>query len=79
MRDLLNPQAKRALRIIFIDEIDAITVPVENMMMSNDECGNTLNQLLVEIGGFGTDPVSSSSPLPTGRMCFDSALLRPGR
>ena len=43
--------------IIFIDEIDAIGVPEEKNSItgSNDERENTLNQLLTEMDGFGTN------------------------
>jgi ATP-dependent Zn protease len=41
--------------IIFIDEIDAVGRKRHNKLGSNDERDGTLNQLLVEMDGFGTD------------------------
>ena len=68
-------------RQVFIDEIDAIGKARGrgNMMGGNDERENTLNQLLVEMDGFGTTGqvvVLAGTNRPD---TLDPALLRPGR
>ena len=55
VRDLFKQAKQRAPAIIFIDEIDAVGRKRETRINSNDERDNTLNQLLVEMDGFGTD------------------------
>jgi len=57
VRDLFKQAKDKAPCIIFIDEIDAIgrARGKNSMMGGNDERENTLNQLLVEMDGFGTD------------------------
>lgn len=80
VRDLFKQAREKAPCIIFIDEIDAIgRARGKNVMMSNDERESTLNQLLVEMDGFGTD-VGIIVLAATNRPdVLDSALLRPGR
>ena len=80
VRDLFKQAREKAPCIIFIDEIDAIgRASGKNMMMSNDESENTLNQLLVEMDGFGTD-IGIIILAATNRPdVLDSAFLRPGR
>ena len=75
-------QAKdKAPCIIFIDEIDAIgrARGKNSMMGGNDERENTLNQLLVEMDGFGTDSGIIILAATNRPDVLDSALLRPGR
>jgi cell division protease FtsH len=80
VRDLFKQAREKAPCIIFIDEIDAIgRARGKNMMMSNDERENTLNQLLVEMDGFGTDLgiiILAATDRPD---VLDAALLRTGR
>ncbi len=80
VRDLFKQAREKAPCIIFIDEIDAIgRARGKNAMMSNDERESTLNQLLVEMDGFGTD-VGIIVLAATNRPdVLDNALLRPGR
>lgn len=82
VRDLFENAKKEAPAIVFIDEIDAIgkSRAAGAMMGGNDEREQTLNQLLAEMDGFGTE----SSPVivlaATNRPeILDAALLRPGR
>jgi AFG3 family protein len=80
VRDLFKKARENAPSIIFIDEIDAVGKKRNGKFSGgNDERDNTLNQLLVEMDGFGTD--SSVVVLAaTNRLdILDSALLRPGR
>ena len=80
VRVLFKQAREKAPCIIFIDEIDAIgRARGKNVMMSNDERENTLNQLLVEMDGFGTDLGIIILAATNRPDVLDSALLRPGR
>ena len=80
VRDLFKQAREKAPCIIFIDEIDAIgRARGKNMMMSNDERESTLNQMLVEMDGFGTDTGIIVLAATNRPDVLDSALLRPGR
>ncbi len=80
VRDLFKQAREKAPCIIFIDEIDAIgRARGKNIMMSNDERESTLNQLLVEMDGFGTDTGIIVLAATNRPDVLDSALLRPGR
>lgn len=80
VRDLFKQAREKAPCIIFIDEIDAIgRARGKNVMMSNDERESTLNQLLVEMDGFGTDSGIIVLAATNRPDVLDSALLRPGR
>ena len=81
VRDLFKQAKEKAPCIIFIDEIDAIgrARGKNSVMGGNDERENTLNQLLVEMDGFGTN-VGVIILAATNRLdVLESALLRPGR
>jgi len=80
VRDLFKQAREKAPCVIFIDEIDAIgRARGKNMMMSNDERESTLNQLLVEMDGFGGDSGIIVLAATNRPDVLDSALLRPGR
>src|SRR5450432_572821 len=80
VRDLFKQAREKAPCIIFIDEIDAIgRARGKNAIMSNDERENTLNQLLVEMDGFGTDLGIIILAATNRPDVLDNALLRPGR
>lgn len=81
VRDLFKQAKDKAPCIIFIDEIDAIgrARGKGNMMGGNDERENTLNQLLVEMDGFGTDSGIIIMAATNRADVLDTALLRPGR
>lgn len=80
VRDLFKQAREKAPCVIFIDEIDAIgRARGKNMIVSNDERENTLNQLLVEMDGFGTDSGIIIVAATNRPDVLDSALLRPGR
>lgn len=81
VRDLFKQAKDKAPCIIFIDEIDAIgrARGKNSMMGGNDERENTLNQLLVEMDGFGTDTGIIIMAATNRPDVLDAALLRPGR
>lgn len=81
VRDLFKQAKEKAPAIIFIDEIDAIgRARGKNLVQSsNDERENTLNQLLAEMDGFGTDSGVIILAATNRADILDSALMRPGR
>ena len=81
VRDLFKQAKEKAPSIIFIDEIDAIgrARGKNSITGSNDERENTLNQLLSEMDGFGTN-IGVIVLAATNRAdVLDKALVRPGR
>ncbi len=80
VRDLFNQAMKKAPAIVFIDEIDAVgRHRGTGMGNSNDEREQTLNQLLVEMDGFGTNSGVIIMAATNRPDVLDPALLRPGR
>ncbi|MDD3855165.1 ATP-dependent zinc metalloprotease FtsH [Sulfurimonas sp.] len=81
VRDLFEQAKKDAPSIIFIDEIDAIgkSRAAGANMGGNDEREQTLNQLLAEMDGFGTDTPIIILAATNRPEILDQALLRPGR
>ncbi|QOP46275.1 ATP-dependent zinc metalloprotease FtsH [Sulfurimonas paralvinellae] len=81
VRDLFEQAKKDAPSIIFIDEIDAIgkSRAAGGVMGGNDEREQTLNQLLAEMDGFGTDTPVIILAATNRPEILDQALLRPGR
>jgi cell division protease FtsH len=81
VRDLFEQAKKDAPSIIFIDEIDAIgkSRAAGGVMGGNDEREQTLNQLLAEMDGFGTDTPVIILAATNRPEVLDQALLRPGR
>lgn len=80
VRDLFNKARKNAPCIIFIDEIDAVgRKRGTGQGGGNDEREQTLNQLLVEMDGFGTDETIIVLAATNRPEILDRALMRPGR
>jgi AFG3 family protein len=81
VRDLFRQAKEKAPCIIFIDEIDAIgRARGKNMVTGgNDERESTLNQLLTEMDGFGTNSGVIIMAATNRPEILDPALLRPGR
>ena len=81
VRDLFKQAKDKSPAIIFIDEIDAIgrARGKSNMTGSNDERENTLNQLLTEMDGFGTDTNVIVLAATNRSDVLDKALMRAGR
>ena len=81
VRDLFKQAKDKSPAIIFIDEIDAIgrARGKNNMTGSNDERENTLNQLLTEMDGFGTDTNVIVLAATNRSDVLDKALMRAGR
>ncbi len=81
VRDLFKQAKEKSPAIIFIDEIDAVgrARGKNNMSGSNDERENTLNQLLTEMDGFGTNSSVIVLAATNRADVLDKALLRAGR
>ncbi|MDA8606813.1 ATP-dependent zinc metalloprotease FtsH [Flavobacteriales bacterium] len=81
VRDLFKQAKEKAPAIIFIDEIDAIgRARGKNASLgSNDERENTLNQLLTEMDGFGTNSGVIILAATNRADILDKALMRAGR
>jgi len=81
VRDLFKQAKEKAPAIIFIDEIDAIgrARGKNNGFNSNDERENTLNQLLTEMDGFGTNSGVIILAATNRADVLDKALMRAGR
>ena len=81
VRDLFKTAKEKAPCIIFIDEIDAVgrARGRNNNLGGNDERENTLNQLLTEMDGFGTNSGIIVLAATNRADILDAALLRAGR
>ena len=81
VRDLFKQAKEKSPSIIFIDEIDAIgrARGKNNFSGSNDERENTLNQLLTEMDGFGTNTNVIVIAATNRADVLDKALMRAGR
>lgn len=81
VRDLFKQAKEKSPSIIFIDEIDAIgrARGKNNFSGSNDERENTLNQLLTEMDGFGTNTNVIVLAATNRADILDTALMRAGR
>jgi cell division protease FtsH len=81
VRDLFKQAKDKSPAIIFIDEIDAIgrARGKNNITGSNDERENTLNQLLTEMDGFGTNTNVIVIAATNRADVLDKALMRAGR
>ncbi|MEX0274785.1 MAG: ATP-dependent zinc metalloprotease FtsH [Flavobacteriaceae bacterium] len=81
VRDLFKQAKDKSPSIIFIDEIDAIgrARGKNNFTGSNDERENTLNQLLTEMDGFGTNTNVIVLAATNRADVLDKALMRAGR
>lgn len=81
VRDLFKQAKEKSPSIIFIDEIDAVgrARGKNNMSGGNDERENTLNQLLTEMDGFGTDTHVIVIAATNRADVLDKALMRAGR
>lgn len=81
VRDLFKQAKEKSPSIIFIDEIDAVgrARGKNNFSGSNDERENTLNQLLTEMDGFGTNTNVIVLAATNRADVLDKALMRAGR
>ena len=81
VRDLFDQAKERAPCIVFIDELDAIgrTRAGVQIIASNDERDQTLNQLLVEMDGFDSSKGVTIMAATNTPEVLDPALMRPGR
>lgn len=81
VRDLFKQAKEKSPSIIFIDEIDAVgrARGKNNFSGSNDERENTLNQLLTEMDGFGTNTHVIVLAATNRADVLDKALMRAGR
>jgi cell division protease FtsH len=79
VRDLFAQAKKEGSAVIFIDEIDAVGRARGAGPNANQESENTLNQLLVEMDGFGTDSNVVVLAATNRLDLLDKALTRPGR
>lgn len=80
VRDLFRQAKEKAPCIVFIDEIDAVgRARGKNNISSNDERENTLNQLLTEMDGFGTNSGVIILAATNRADILDKALMRAGR
>lgn len=81
VRDLFKQAKEKSPSIIFIDEIDAVgrARGKNSISGSNDERENTLNQLLTEMDGFGTNSSVIVLAATNRAEILDKALLRAGR
>jgi len=80
VRDLFNRAREQAPSVIFVDEVDAVgRQRGVGLGGGNDEREQTLNQILVEMDGFGTDTNVIVVAATNRPDVLDPALLRPGR
>lgn len=79
VRDLFEEAKKSSPCIIFIDEVDAIGKKRSENFGASSESDSTLNQILVEMDGFGTDSKVVIFAATNRKELLDEALTRPGR
>ena len=79
VRDLFKQAKEKAPCIVFIDEIDAIGKKRDGNVGGNDECEQTLNQLLTEMDGFEDNNGVIILAATNRPESLDPALTRPGR